>query len=83
MRLFSISNRIGEKGETSIPTQAMDARMGEEEKNRKQKEEQGKKQGAGPQPNYLDHPIASCDLHRSYGGHILKTPHPQGYIYIY
>ena len=57
--------------------------LGEEEKNRKRKEEQKKKHGAGPQPSYLDHSVASYDPHGSYGEHILKPPHPQGEIYTY
>ena len=52
--------------------------MGEEEKNRKQK-----KQGAGPQHSYLDQLVISYDLHGSYGGFILKLPHPQGDHIIY
>ena len=60
--------------------------MGEEEKNRKQKEDQ-KKQGAGPQPSHLDHLVASYDPHGSYSGHILKpSAHRENvcivYIYI-
>ena len=39
----------GQKAQPSIPTQEIDARIGEEEKNRKQKEEQ-KKQRADPEP---------------------------------
>ena len=58
------------------PTQAIDARMGEEEKDRKQKEKQ-KKQGVCPQLNYLDHSVTSYDPHGSYNGPNLNS-RPQG-----
>ena len=45
----------GAEGETIHPNPDIEARMGEEEKNRKQKEETG----SWPQPSYLDHVIAS------------------------
>ena len=38
-------NGLGKKVKPSTPTQATDARMGKEEKNRKQKEEQKKETG--------------------------------------
>ena len=41
--------RIGAEGvKPSTPTQAIDAHMGEEEQNRKQKEKQKKETGSGP-----------------------------------
>ena len=46
-------NGSGQRGKPSTPTQAIDALIGEEEQNGKQKEEQKKKQGAGPQPSCL------------------------------
>ena len=63
------------EGETphSTPAQAFDARMGEEEEKRNQKEEQKKETGR-PQPIYLDHLVASYDPHGLYGGPILKSP---------
>ena len=57
-----------------IGAKAVDARMGEEEKNRKQ-EEKMKETGSGP-PIQLPWTIlvASYDPHGSYGGPSLKTP---------
>ena len=39
---------MGAEGETIHPNSVINARMGEEEKNRKQKEEQRKETGNGP-----------------------------------
>ena len=63
----------------STPTQGIDARMGEEEKDRKPNK--GKKQGADPKPSYLDRFFASYDPHGSYGGPILK-PKPKSMRHI-
>ena len=42
------------------------------------------KQGAGPQPSYLDHIVGSYDPYESYGGPIMKHPRPQGeLLFIY
>ena len=73
-------NGSGQKAKPSTPTQAIDAHMGEEKRNRKQKEEQKKKQGADLQSSYLGKSVASYGPYGSYGGPILKTlhPHPQG-----
>ena len=48
--------REGADGKTILPTQVIDVRMGEEEKNRKQKEEQKKETGSGP-PTQLPGPF--------------------------
>ena len=40
-------NGLGQRVKPFTPTQAIDARMGEEEKNRKQKEEQNEETGSG------------------------------------
>ena len=49
-------NGSGQKAKPSTPTQAIDARMGEEEKNRKQKEGQKKEAESGP-PTQLPGPF--------------------------
>ena len=59
--------QIGAEVKPCTPTQAIDAHMREEEKNRKQKKEQ-KKQGTSLQPSYLDHVVVSYDLNGSYAG---------------
>ena len=64
-------NGSRQRATPSTPTQPLDACMGEEEKNGKQKEEQ-KKQEARPQPSYLDNLVASYDPHGSYSEPILK-----------
>ena len=56
-----------QRAKPSTPTQAIDARRGEEEKYRKQKEEQKKETESGPQPSYLDHSVDSYDPYGSYG----------------
>ena len=43
--------------------------MGKEVKNIEQKEI-----GSGSQPDYLDHSVASYDLHRSYGRNYAPNP---------
>ena len=55
--------------------------MGEEEQNRKQKEEQKKNRERGPQPNYLDYLVASYEQYGSYGWPILKPPTPHKYTH--
>ena len=71
-------NGSEQKAKLSTPTQAIDARMGEEEGNRKQKEEQKKYTRSEPQPRYLGHVVASYNPQGSYGGPILETTRPQG-----
>ena len=71
-------NESGQRVKLSTPTQAIDARMGEEEKNRKQKGEQKKETGSGP-PAQLPRPsVASYDPYGSYGGPTLKPTPPTG-----
>ena len=71
--------RIRAEDIPSTPTQSIDARMG---KRRKEQKTEGKikerNREQGPQPSYLDHLVASYNLHRSYSRLILKHPHPQG-----
>ena len=50
IRRERVKDDSGQKAKPSTPTQAIDARMGEEEKNIKQKEEQKKETGSEPQP---------------------------------
>ena len=49
----------GAEVKPSTPTQTIDARIGEEEKNRQEKEEQTKETMTGPHPSYQDHLVAS------------------------
>ena len=57
-------NGSGQRTKPSTPTQPTDARMGEEEKNKKH----GRKEtGSGPPTSYLDHLVGSYYPHRSYG----------------
>ena len=65
-------NGSGQRAKPSTPLQAIDARIGEEEKSRKQKDEQKKGTGSGPQPSHLDHLVASYKQPESYGRPILK-----------
>ena len=51
-----------------IPFRVNYALIGDEEQNRKQKKD---KQGADPQPSYMDHSVASYNLHGLYGGSFL------------
>ena len=46
-------NGSGQRAKPSTPTLAIDERMGEEEKNGKQKEEQKKETGSGPPTQLL------------------------------
>ena len=41
-----------ERGKHPTPSRAIDALIGDEEQNGKQKKTKGKKQGVGPQPSY-------------------------------
>ena len=63
---------------TDSETSYLDALIGEEEQNGKQKE-QKKEQGAGPQPAIPDHLVASYDPHGPYGGPF-ETHQAQGFL---
>ena len=69
----------GQRAKPSTPIQATDARMGEEEQNRQQKEEQRKETGS-----HLDHSVTFYNPHRSYSEPIQKSyAHKDIYIFIY
>ena len=67
-------NGSGQRTEPSAPTQTFDARIGEEEQNRKQKE--------GQKEAVLEHLVSSYDPHESYGESILIYPQEDIYIII-
>ena len=60
--------RIGAEGEIIHPNPGNLCAYGGRRKNKR------KKQGAGPQPSYLDHLVVSYDPYGSYGGPTLKHP---------
>ena len=66
--------RLMQKGKPPTPTQATDAHMGKEEKNRKQNKET-ESRSPTQIPGLFGHLI---DPHGSYGGFILKPPPTQG-----
>ena len=50
---------LGQRAKPSISTLGTDVLIGEEEQNKKQKEDRRKKQEVGPNPAALDHSVAS------------------------
>ena len=65
-------------------SQATDVLMGDEEQNRKQKEElKGRNRELVLNPAILNHSVASYDVQGSYGEPILFTPSAQKGVYIY
>ena len=68
-----------------MTTQTIDALIGDEEKNIKQKKEKERNREQVPNPATLDYSVASYDAQGSYGEPILFTspPRPTGGHYIY
>ena len=58
------------------PSQAIDALIGEEEQNGKQKRTKRKKQGAGPHPATLDHSETFYDVKKGKGIEAQGAKHP-------